>query len=149
LHTGAAIAETYGSPSFELRPPVAERFERNPLSLAILSLIQLTPTPGLMVCSPERYPVARAVQQLVRLVLLTCKIAVRTDRVWGTREQVCEKWTLTMSSTKFPVRSKTFPVSVQKFPVPLRREFSRKPLNSLADWTRKSRGRVGIRKIPC
>jgi hypothetical protein len=52
-------------------------------------------------------------------------------------------------STKFPVRSKTFPVSGQEFPVPLRREFSCKPLNSLADWARKSRRRAGIRKIPC
>jgi ABC-type glycerol-3-phosphate transport system permease component len=57
---------------FELRPPVAERLERNPLSFAILSLIQLTPTPYLMVRSPERLAVALAGQELVRhLVLLT------------------------------------------------------------------------------
>ena len=52
-------------------------------------------------------------------------------------------------STKFPVRSKTFPVSAQKFPVPLPREFGCKPLNSLAEWARKSRWKVGIFKIPC
>jgi hypothetical protein len=42
-------------------------------------------------------------------------------------------------STKFPVRSKTFPVPAKKFPVLLRREFSCKPLNSLAVWTQKWR----------
>ena len=38
---------------FELRPPVAERLERNPLSLAILSLIERAMAPPLMVRSPK------------------------------------------------------------------------------------------------
>ena len=38
---------------FELRPPVAERLERNPLSLSILRLIQLAMAPRLMVRSPK------------------------------------------------------------------------------------------------
>src|SRR5205807_3137849 len=39
---------------FELRPPVAERLERDPLGLAILPLIQLATTPHLMVRPPKR-----------------------------------------------------------------------------------------------
>jgi hypothetical protein len=39
-------------------------------------------------------------------------------------------------------------IRVQKFPVPLRREFSWKPLNSRADWTSKSQRRAGFCKIP-
>jgi hypothetical protein len=38
---------------FELRPPVAERLERNPLSLAILALIQLAMAPCIMMHSPK------------------------------------------------------------------------------------------------
>ena len=38
---------------FELRPPVAERLQRNLLGLAILPLIQLTTTPRLVMCAPE------------------------------------------------------------------------------------------------
>jgi hypothetical protein len=50
--------------------------ERNPLSLAILSLIQLAPTPRLMVRPPESLAVTCAALVMVRyLVLLTCKIA--------------------------------------------------------------------------
>jgi hypothetical protein len=37
----------------ELRTPIAERLERNPVSLAILTLIELTFSPGLMVRSPK------------------------------------------------------------------------------------------------
>jgi hypothetical protein len=39
--------------SLELGPPVAERFERNALSLAILSLIQVATTPRFVMRSPE------------------------------------------------------------------------------------------------
>src|SRR5258708_14475572 len=38
---------------FELRPPIAERLERNPLRFAILSLIQRALLPRLMVLAPE------------------------------------------------------------------------------------------------
>jgi hypothetical protein len=40
--------------------PVAERLERNPLSLAILSLIQLAMAPRLMVRSPKSLAVTLA-----------------------------------------------------------------------------------------
>src|ERR1700686_975733 len=38
---------------FELRPPIAETLERNPLGFAILSLIQRALLPRLMVPAPE------------------------------------------------------------------------------------------------
>src|SRR6266851_2483054 len=38
---------------FELRPPIAESLERNPLRFAILSLIQRALLPRLMVLAPE------------------------------------------------------------------------------------------------
>jgi hypothetical protein len=61
--------------ALNFRTPVAERLERNRLSLAILSLIQLAPLPCLMVCPPERLAVAPARQVLVRhLVLPICKL---------------------------------------------------------------------------
>jgi hypothetical protein len=50
---------------FELRPPVAKRLERNPLSLAILALVQLTAPPHLMVRAPECLAVASARQDLL------------------------------------------------------------------------------------
>jgi hypothetical protein len=37
----------------ELRTPIAERLERNPVSLAILTLIELAFYPGLMVGAPK------------------------------------------------------------------------------------------------
>src|SRR5258706_5166618 len=83
----------------ELRPPVAERLERDPLGLAILPLIQLATTPRLMLRPPKRLAVTRAGQDLVRhLVLLICKIEGRPDRVRQTPQQVCEKLTLTITS---------------------------------------------------
>ena len=45
---------------FELRPPVAEHLEQNPLSLAILSLIQLAMAPRLMVRPPKSLAVPRS-----------------------------------------------------------------------------------------
>ena len=54
-------------------PP--ERLERNPLILAIFSLIQLTPTTCLMVWPPKRFAITRALHDLIRhLVLLIGKI---------------------------------------------------------------------------
>jgi hypothetical protein len=90
---------------FELGPPVAERLERNALSLAILSLIQFATTPRVVMRSPERLAMARAGQALIRhLVLLSCKLPARTDRDPDTTLQVCEKWTLT-NSLFFELRS--------------------------------------------
>jgi hypothetical protein len=48
--------------AFEPRPPVAERLERNLLSLAILPLIQLAMAPRLMVRSPKSLAVNLATQ---------------------------------------------------------------------------------------
>jgi hypothetical protein len=54
------------------RPPVAERLERNPLRLAIFSLIQLNPALRLMVRPPEGLAATCTGQDIVRhLVLLT------------------------------------------------------------------------------
>src|SRR3989442_9544907 len=72
----------------ELRPPVAECLQRNPLSLAILSLIQLTPTPRLMVRPPERLAVTHAGKHLLRhLVSSPENLPVRTDRVRNPNKQ--------------------------------------------------------------
>ena len=46
--------------SFELRAPIAECLERHPISLAILSLIELTLDPGLMVRPPKSLAVTLA-----------------------------------------------------------------------------------------
>ena len=57
---------------FELRPPVAKRLERKPLSLTILSLIQIALTPRLMACAPKGFAVMLARAPFVRhLFLLT------------------------------------------------------------------------------
>ena len=45
---------------FELRTPIAERLERNPVSLAIFSLIELAFYPGLMVSPPKNLAVTFA-----------------------------------------------------------------------------------------
>jgi hypothetical protein len=69
---------------FELRSPVAKRLEREPLSLTILSLIQIALAPRLMVRTPKGLAVTLARPPFVRhLFLLTLQQRqVRTDRVW-------------------------------------------------------------------
>jgi len=58
--------------SFELRPPIAKRLERKPVSLTILSLIQIALPPRLMVCTPKGLAVTLARPSSVRhLFLLT------------------------------------------------------------------------------
>jgi len=57
---------------FELRSPVAKRLERKPLSLTILSLIQIALTPRLVVRSPKCLAVTLARARFARhLFLLT------------------------------------------------------------------------------
>jgi hypothetical protein len=68
--------------AFELRTPVAEGLERNPLPLAILPLIQIATLPRIMMRTPERLALTRPRSVFVRhLVLSICKSAARTDRV--------------------------------------------------------------------
>jgi hypothetical protein len=58
--------------SFELRPPIAKRLERKPVSLTIFSLIQIALTPRLMVRTPKGLAVTFARPSSVRhLFLLT------------------------------------------------------------------------------
>jgi len=58
--------------SFELRPPIAKRLERKPVSLTILSLIQIALPPRLMVRTPKGLAVTLARPSSVRhLFLLT------------------------------------------------------------------------------
>ena len=60
---------------FELRPPIAESLERNPLRFAILSLIQRALLPRLMVLAPESLAVTLTGSKFVgHLVVLTFKI---------------------------------------------------------------------------
>jgi hypothetical protein len=53
---------------------------------------------------------------------------VRTDRVRSAAKQVCEKWTLTALSSKFPVFKNKFPVLARKIPCSFFREFFGKGL---------------------
>jgi hypothetical protein len=45
---------------FELRTPIAERLQRNPVNLAIFSLIEIAFYPGLMVRPPKSLAVTFA-----------------------------------------------------------------------------------------
>jgi hypothetical protein len=45
---------------FELRPPIAERLRWNPVSLAILTLMELTLNPSLVVRPPKSLAVSLA-----------------------------------------------------------------------------------------
>ena len=61
---------------------------RSRLFTAIFSLIQIATTPRLMVRAPKRLAVTRLGQDFVRhLVLLICKIEMRTDRVRDQRNK--------------------------------------------------------------
>jgi hypothetical protein len=122
---------------FELRPPVAKRLERKPLNLTILSLIQITMTPRLMVRAPKGLAVTLATPPSVRhLFLLTfCKKASENRSRSAGAKQACEQWTLTPGVGIPCSLKKNSLLGLQKFPVPLRREFRWKSLNSLADWT--------------
>jgi hypothetical protein len=40
-------------------------------------------------------------------------------------------------------------LSAKKFPVPLRKEFSSKPLNFLTNWALKSAAEASFSQIPC
>src|SRR6266446_2624873 len=50
---------------FELRPPIAERLEWNPVRFAILSLIQRALLPRLMVLAPKNLAVTLTVSKFV------------------------------------------------------------------------------------
>src|SRR5262249_7143163 len=93
--------------------------------------------PCLMVRSPER--LGRGARRDRGLSDISpsspTKIAVRTDRVRGLAEQVCEKWTLTILRLNSLLAPKNSLLGLQKFPVPLRRGFRWKSLNSLVNWT--------------
>jgi hypothetical protein len=68
---------------FELRPPVLKGLERKPLSLTILSLIQIALLPALVMGPPKGLTITLARAPSVRhLFLLTfANRPVRTDRV--------------------------------------------------------------------
>jgi hypothetical protein len=67
---------------FKLRTPIAESFERNPLRLAILPLIQVAALPRLMMRTPERLALTGPTSMIAcHLVLSICKSMARTDRV--------------------------------------------------------------------
>jgi Transposase IS66 family len=95
---------------FELRPPVAERLERNPPSLAIFSLIPThsDATPH----APERF-VTRARHDLIRhLVLLTGKITGENrsrPQSEQTSVQEMDAYKISLFVDNFPVRRKNVP----------------------------------------
>jgi hypothetical protein len=63
--------------------------------------------------------------------------------------KVCEKWTLTLSTHKFPVPAKKFPVLQNVFPVNLRRELCKNSLQRSGFWLRNRLSDPQKRKIPC
>src|SRR6266446_3701875 len=81
---------------FELGPPVAKRLERNPLSLTILSLIQIALTPRLVMRPPKGLTVTLARPSSVGHLFPPhfAKKASETSRSAGAK-QACEQWTLT------------------------------------------------------
>src|SRR5438093_5770039 len=82
---------------FELRPPVAKRLERKPLSLTILSLIQIALTPRLVACAPKGLAVMLARAPFVRhqfLPTFAKKASENRSRSTGAK-QSCNQWTLT------------------------------------------------------
>jgi hypothetical protein len=66
---------------FELRPPVAERLERKPLSLTILSLIQIALTPRLMMRAPEGLTITLARALSVRHLFLLAFAKGRREQI--------------------------------------------------------------------
>jgi hypothetical protein len=84
---------------FELRTPIAESLERNPLGLAILPLVQVATLPRFMVCPPEVRSLTRPRPILVRHIVLSIFKVEEENRSGSlAAEQLCEKWTLTNSS---------------------------------------------------
>src|SRR5262245_29398784 len=85
--------------SFELRPPVAERLERKPLSLTILSLIQIALPPRLMVRAPKGLTVtlARTSLRPPSVPSSLCRKASENRSRSAGAKQACEQWTLTQS----------------------------------------------------
>jgi|ERR1700686_988596 len=85
---------------FELRPPIAESFLRNPVRFAILSLIQRALLPGLMVLAPESLAVTLTDSKFVGHVVSSLLKFIGENRSRPNREettkQLCEKWTLTI-----------------------------------------------------
>src|ERR1700686_5562930 len=79
---------------FELRPPIAESLERNPLRFAILSLIQRALLPRLMVLAPESLAVTFTGSKFVGHLVSSLSKFVGENRSRPNRgQQVCEKWT--------------------------------------------------------
>src|SRR5262249_54234976 len=73
-------------PAFPQPPPVAERLERNPLSLTILSLIQIALTPRFMVRAPKGLAVTLVRPSCVRCSSSLCKKASEEQIVFDRRK---------------------------------------------------------------
>ena len=81
---------------FELRTPIPESLERDPLRLAILPLVQVDTLPCLMTRPPERRSLTRPRPMLVRHIVLSIfKIEEKNRPGSLAAEQLCEKWTFT------------------------------------------------------
>src|SRR5258708_34988422 len=73
-------------PGLELRPPAAKRLERKPLTLTILSLIQIAFAPRLMLRAPKGLTVTHSRTLSVRhLFLRTCKKGQQEHITLGSR----------------------------------------------------------------
>src|SRR5258706_10901085 len=75
-----------------LRPPIAESLERNPLRFAILSLIQRALLPRLIVLAPESLAVTITGSKFVGHVVSSLLKIHRREQIAA---QPCKKWTLT------------------------------------------------------
>src|SRR6266436_5688165 len=96
---------------FELRPPIAERLEWNPVRFAILSLIQRALLPRLMVLAPKNLAVTLTGSKFVGHLVSSLSKFVGQNRSRPIREeQACKKWTLTLSLGNSLLLALCFPV---------------------------------------
>jgi hypothetical protein len=116
---------------FELRPPIAESLERNPLRFAILSLIQRALLPRLMVLAPESLAVTLTGSKFVGHVVSSLLKIHRREQIASeprtTADNKCVRnGRLPNLQMKFPVTAQKFPVPRNIFPVNLSRELFKK-----------------------
>src|SRR6266403_5769363 len=135
---------------FELRPPIAERLEWNPVRFAILSLIQRALLPRLMVLAPKNLAVTLTGSKFVGHLVSSLSKFVGENRSRPIREEtsVQEMDAYLRHLPNFPVLAGNFPVLQNIFPVNLRREFRKKSLQHSGFVQRNWLLRPRIAKFP-
>src|SRR5258707_8471174 len=135
---------------FELRPPIAERLERNPVRFAILSLIQRALLPRLMVLAPESLAVTLTGSKFVGHLVSSLSKFVGENRSRPIREETSvQEMDAYFLQLKFPVTGQKFPVPQNIFPVSLGRELLEKRMQHRGFVQRNWPPGDQSRKIPC